>query len=221
MSTSRKVMLAIALVVLVDIVALFIAPPFAPGDPDGDFTFPIDAISANFHLPAPHVVFGDHGNGQLVQASPSITDTILTSWLVIAAMLVLVLAVTRQRSLIPGRVQNVVEFFYEALSNFAVSLGGRQAERYVPLFAGLFLFILAANWSGLLPFIGRVEGLRAPTSDVNITLGLALVSFSVFHIEGVRTLGLRGYLAKFFPLTAFKGGLAAGVCRGSAPLPRT
>jgi F-type H+-transporting ATPase subunit a len=208
MSTRRLVLLAIAAVLVIDVLAFLFVPPTGA---DGDFTFPTDAINANFHLPAPHVMWGDHGNGAIVQFSASIPDTIFSSWLIMAVVIALVFLVTRGRAQVPGRAQNFVEAIYEAIANFAISLGGRQAERYVPLFAGLFLFILASNWSGLLPFMGRIEGLRAPTSDVNITLGLAMVSFSVFHIEGVRSLGLKGYLSKFFPLGAFRAGLAAGV----------
>jgi F-type H+-transporting ATPase subunit a len=208
MSKGRMVVLALLAIIVVDVLAFIIVPP---GGPDADFNFPTDAINANFHLPAPLVMWGDPGNGEMVQFSPSIPDTILSSWIIMAAVLLLVFAVTRGRDPVPGRAQNVVEAVYEGMSNFAISLGGRKAERYVPLFAGLLLFILASNWSGLLPFFGRVDGLRAPTSDVNITLGLALVSFSVFHIEGVRNLGPRGYLAKFFPIGSFKAGIAAGI----------
>lgn len=205
-----KLLGAIAAVLAVNVLAFILVPPFPPGDPDGEFNFPGDAITANIHLPAPHVVFGDKGTDAIVQFSPSITDTLFTSWLVMIAVLALVLVATRRQDAVPGRLQNIAEFIYEALRNFAVQLGGPKAERYVPLFAGLFLYILMSNWSGLLPFIGRVEGLRAPTSDVNITIGLALVSFVVFHLEGVRALGIRGYLGKFFPFGEFRNGVVAG-----------
>jgi F-type H+-transporting ATPase subunit a len=46
---------------------------------------------------------------------------------------------------------------------------------------------------------------------VNITIGMALVSFLIFHIEGFRHLGVGGYLGKFFPVYEFKNGLGAGV----------
>jgi F-type H+-transporting ATPase subunit a len=44
-----------------------------------------------------------------------------------------------------------------------------------------------------------------------MTIGLALVSFFLFHIEGVRSLGVGGYLGKFFNVSGFKDGIAAGV----------
>jgi F-type H+-transporting ATPase subunit a len=46
---------------------------------------------------------------------------------------------------------------------------------------------------------------------VNITIGMALVSFSIFHVEGFRKLGVRGYLGKFFPIYEFRNGIGAGV----------
>src|SRR3954462_7132826 len=79
------------------------------------------------------------------------------------------------------------------------------------LFAGVFLFILFFNWSGVLPFIGKVEFLRAPTSDVNITIGLALVAFLFFEYQGFKALGVGGYLSKFFPFGEFRKGIGAGI----------
>ena len=116
----------------------------------------------------------------------------------------------RGSKLIPGRAQNVFEWFYEFLSDFGLGIAGPTARPYIPLFAAFFLLILFCNWSGLVPPIGRVDELRAPTSDVNITLGLALVSFIYFEFQGFKRLGFRGYAGKFFPLYEFKNGIAAG-----------
>jgi len=212
----RRVWIAVVVAVLVlDVVAFMLVPPFVAGHPDTGATYPADYITANFHFPPPTVVVSLDGSeppqGQLIYFHPSISNTILTSWLVMAFILVVAFVATRRMRLHPGPFQSAVEFVIESLGNFATSLGGVRARRYVPLFAGLFVFILLANWSGLIPLVGRVEILRAPTSDLNITIGLALVSFSVFHIEGVRALGVRGYLGKFFPLGEFRAGIAAGL----------
>jgi F-type H+-transporting ATPase subunit a len=45
---------------------------------------------------------------------------------------------------------------------------------------------------------------------VNVTIGLALVSFFIFQTEGFRKLGVRGYLGKFFPFYEFRKGIGAG-----------
>ena len=113
-------------------------------------------------------------------------------------------------SLVPGGVQNAVEFAWESLENWAMSLGGPGARKHIPLFTAFFLFILFSNWSGLLPFFGKIEALRAPTSDVNVTIGLALVVFFYFQFQGFKALGVRGYLGKFFPLGAFRQGIGSG-----------
>jgi F-type H+-transporting ATPase subunit a len=131
-------------------------------------------------------------------------------WIVMAIVLVAAILMTRGRSLVPGPAQNAFEFFYDALQDFAVSLGGPAARAHIPLFAAFFLFILFCNWSGLIPPVGRIEELRAPTSDVNVTIGLALVSFLYFEFQGFKRLGVGGYLGKFFPLYEFRKGIGAG-----------
>jgi F-type H+-transporting ATPase subunit a len=147
----------------------------------------------------------------MVYFHPSISSTILTMWIVMALILLLAFVATRRMKTVPGRLQNVVEWAYEFGSDFAVGIGGERARRYYPIFAGFFIFILFSNWSGLVPPVGKIEQLRAPTSDVNITLGLALTSFVLFQGEGFRRLGVRGYLGKFFPLGEFRKGIGAGV----------
>jgi F-type H+-transporting ATPase subunit a len=213
-SSRLPILAVIAAVVIIDILAFVLVPP--PPGASGTGKYPTDGIAANLELVPPHVVLDlVHGDepapGALVFFEPTISSTILTSWIVMAFILVSAIALTRGLTDIPSKAHNLVEFMFESLSNFAYSIGGDQARRYVPLFAALFLFILFSNWSGLLPLVGKVELLRAPTSDLNITIGLALVSFVTFHVEGVRSLGLRGYLAKFFPLGEFRKGIGAGV----------
>ena len=200
---------------MLDILAFLVVPPTSPTDPTQPAQGIPDLILANFELPAPHVVL------DLVPASapaadaivffhPSITSTILTTWIVMALILLIGIWATRRMTLQPGMAQNAIETAYESLCNFAISLGGPAAKRYVPLFAGVFLFVLFSNWFGLLPFAGKIDFLRAPTSDVNVTLGMALVSFVIFEYEGFHRLGVRGYVGKFFSLRAFKDGPAAG-----------
>ncbi len=118
---------------------------------------------------------------------------------------------TRGGRLIPGRAQNLFEWFYEFLSDFGMGLAGPKARPYIPIFVGAFLLVLFDNWIGLVPPVGKIELLRAPSSDVNITIGMALVSFVIFQGEGFRRLGVRGYLGKFFPIYEFRNGVGAGI----------
>jgi F-type H+-transporting ATPase subunit a len=211
------VMLLVA-VVIVDVLAFIVAPPFPkegqPGDACG---FPICFIDGNLELVPPTVVWDlDPANplpsGSLVVGfHPSITNTLLTMWIVIAVvLLVAILAVRRMRET-PSGLQNFFEWGYESLTNWAISNGGRPAARHVPIFAAFFILILFCNWSGLVPPVGKIELLRAPTSDLNITIGLALVAFGYFEYQGIRANGLGGYLGKFFPLGELRKGIGVGL----------
>ena len=62
-----------------------------------------------------------------------------------------------------------------------------------------------------MPPVGKIGELRAPTSDVNMTLGLALFAFGYFEFQGFRALGIGGYLSKFFPVYEFREGIGAGL----------
>jgi F-type H+-transporting ATPase subunit a len=214
----RWIALATLGILVLQIAAIFFAPPLPQNnDPDGEFNFPADGmVGANIELPAPHVVFdptpATEPSHDLLTFDITITNTMFTAWIVMAIIIVLVFLMSRGISIKPTGRQNAIEYVYEGLANFATSLGGPKARRYVPVFAALFLFILLSNWSGLVPPVGRIHELRAPTSDVNVTFGLALFAFLMFHIEGVRQLGVGGYLGKFFSLRAFRDeGFSAGL----------
>jgi F-type H+-transporting ATPase subunit a len=202
--------------IVLNILAFMLVPPFPKGEPGTPISGIADLITANLELPAPHINLDldpEHpaDPAAIVAFHPSITNTIFTTWIVAGIVLILAVFATRGLKLVPRGVQNAVEFIYEALENFAVSLGGPPARPHVPLFAAFFLFILFSNWSGLIPFFGKIEELRAPTSDVNVTIGLALVAFFYFQGQGIRKLGLRRYLGKFFVFSGFKKGLGTGL----------
>jgi F-type H+-transporting ATPase subunit a len=209
-------LLGLAMVAL-DILAVMLVPPFPrdgkPGDPCG---FPSCFIQSAIEFPPPAIVIDLDPKSApnpppMVYFHPSISNTILTMWIVMALILLLAFAATRRMKLIPGRLQNVVEWAYEFGLDFAVGIGGERARRYYPIFAGFFILILFSNWSGLVPPIGKIDQLRAPTSDMNVTIGLALTSFAIFQGEGFHQLGLRGYLGKFFPIGEFRHGLGPGL----------
>jgi F-type H+-transporting ATPase subunit a len=67
---------------------------------------------------------------------------------------------------------------------------GHGAERYVPLMASFFIFILCAN------FIGLVPGFTPPTSSFDITFALGVVSFIAFNYYGFQVQGI-SYLKHF------------------------
>ena len=220
MSRRNLILLLLAIVIVVDVVALLFAPPFDPSPAEGAdpaaCSFPVCYIEGNLEIPAPHVLWRAAGDvhdapAGLLAFDVSITSTILTMWLVSIFVIALLLVMTRGRAMLPGKAQNAIEHVYELIEGFGMSLGGPAAKPFITLFAGFFLYILFSNWSGLIPPIGKVTFLRAPTSDVNITVGLALVAFGFFEYQGFKALGIRGYLSKFFPIGEFRKGIGAGI----------
>ncbi len=204
-------------VILLDIAAFLLFPPFPKSGAPGDAcAFPTCFIESSLEFPAPHTVL-DLAPGSapaatdLITFHPSISSTILTMWIVMAVVLTAAILMTRGGKLIPGRAQNIFEFAYEFLSDFGIGLAGPKARPYIPIFAAFFILILFDNWVGLIPPVGKIDLLRAPSSDVNITIGMALISFTIFHVEGIRHLGVRGYLGKFFPIYEFRNGIGAGI----------
>ena len=216
-SPLRLAAILIGAVVLLDIVAYIAFPPFPKdGAPGEACAFPECFITSTLEFPAVHPVIdfdpaNAPGADQLVTFHPSISSTLLTMWIVMAVVLVGAWLLTRGGQLVPMGRQNVFEFVYEFLRDFGVGLAGPTARPYIPIFIGAFLLVLFDNWIGLVPPVGKVPFLRAPSSDANITIGMALVSFLIFHFEGFRHLGVRGYLGKFFPLYEFKNGIGAGI----------
>jgi len=214
---SQRWFLLIGGVILVNIVAFILFPPFPKGGQPGDeCPYPACFINGTLEFPAPHVVWdfapeSAPAAGDLLTFHPSISSTLITMWIVIVIVVVASILMVRGRKLIPGRGQNLFEMFYEGLGDFGLGLAGPTAKPYVPIFAAFFLLILFCNWIGLIPPVGRIEELRAPSSDVNITIGLALVAFVIFEVEGFRRLGFRGYAGKFFPFYEFKHGIGAGI----------
>ena len=216
-SSRNRWLLLLAAVVVLDIAALFLFPPLPKGGQPGDAcSFPACFIESSLEVPAAHTVVDFAPDSapaatDLITFHPSISSTLLTMWIVMVLVIAGAVAMTRGRKHIPGRAQNIFETVYEFLSDFGLGLAGPTARPYIPIFIGAFLLILFDNWIGLVPPVGKVDFLRAPSSDVNITIGMALVSFLIFHVEGFRHLGVRGYLGKFFPVYEFKHGIGAGI----------
>ncbi len=214
-SARTVIIAAVALVLLVDIFAALVYPPFPPGEPGQPCPFPVCFIQGTLEFPPPHVIYpadaAAFAPGLTITAEPSITSTMLTLWIVSIGLLVAIFALSRGGAGVPGKLQNFGEWAYEMMEGFATSIAGAAGRPYVPIFVTFFLLILFSNWIGLLPIVGRVDFLRAPTSDVNVTIGLAIVAFVMFEVEGFRKLGARRYLGKFFPLYEFKKGIGAGL----------
>ncbi len=140
-----------------------------------------------------------------------ITNTLVTEWIVVVCLALLAFFVGRKISLIPGKVQNAFEMLFEyVLGYMEETLESRElAERFFPLIMSIFLFIFAANLFELIPLVNSigitragefVPLLRPASTDLNLTLALAVISYFVVEITGIVVLGFLRYGGKFVNL---------------------
>lgn len=86
-----------------------------------------------------------------------ITNSMFMMFVVMAAILIVFTIIARGAKFIPGRAQSVVEMIVEFILDLVEGTAGRRIGRRIfPLVAGLFIFILFANFSGLLPGVGTI-----------------------------------------------------------------
>lgn len=137
-----------------------------------------------------------------------ITNTLVATYVTFAFLVILGLLLGRNTKLVPGRLQLLFELAFEYVYDFiAKILGSREyARTYFPLLMTLFLFIFIANMLHFIPGVGSItyhtpEGsvpfLRAPNTDLNVTLALTIIVVTVIELAGVFAIGLWRYAGKF------------------------
>jgi F-type H+-transporting ATPase subunit a len=114
---------------------------------------------------------------------------------------------------VPDGAQNFWEWLVESLSSFLEGvIGAHLVKRTFWFFATVFIFILFANWAGLIPGIGTIgwkvqfsDGhtewhplLRGANADLNMTLAMALIFFACWIVWAVREVGLAGFFKELF-----------------------
>ena len=122
----------------------------------------------------------------------SFTNSSLFMVLTVVAGSVLLMLATRKRSLIPGRLQSVVEICYEFVADTLKEAAGSEGMRFFPLVFSLFLFILVANLFGMFPYFFTV------TSHIIVTFMLAMLVVLTVVVYGVFRNGI-GFLKLFVP----------------------
>jgi F-type H+-transporting ATPase subunit a len=141
----------------------------------------------------------------------AVTNTTFWIILITLALAVFFVSVFSRAKVIPGKVQNFLEFIMESYLNFVDSITNsrRKTLEIFPFAMTLFLIIWASNLIELIPGLGVFPILRSPSSDLNFTFGLAALSMFYVNYLALRNLGLVPYLGKFFnfknPINLFVG----------------
>jgi len=123
-----------------------------------------------------------------------ITRHVVMMWVASLIVLTLCWAVTRRRKLVPGRAQSLVElivvFVRDEMARKSI---GPHGDRYVPYLLTTFVFILACNLLGLVPWAATA------TSNISVTGGLALLAFLMVQAAGIHEHGLVGHFKNLIP----------------------
>lgn len=116
-----------------------------------------------------------------------ISDTVVTSWIIIASLALISYLLTRNLKKVPtSKVQIFLEFAVSGVAKLVTDTMGEKAVKrmpnMIPYIGSLFLFFAVSNLIGLL-------GFRSPTTDLDTTLAWALITFFMIYYAGVKFKG--------------------------------
>ena len=151
-----------------------------------------------------------------------ITNSMVVSWLVALGLIIFARVATRDMKGVPGGAQNLLEWLVGGLYDFLEKIiGPRLLKRTFWFFATVFIFILSANWLGLIPGVGTVGWghqtshgfvvdqplFRGANADLNLTLAMALVFFACWIVWALQEVGPVGFLKELFAPKGESAGL--------------
>ena len=123
-------------------------------------------------------------------------ETLVMTWISMGIVLLIAILATRNLKMVPTGTQNIVEALIVWLREQVATNLGPKGEFLCPLIVTLFLFLIVANWLGLVPTMA------SPTNDLNTTFGLALLIVLIVHVLGLYMKGMH-YVKHFvqpFPI---------------------
>jgi len=143
-----------------------------------------------------------------------ITNSMLVTWIVAAAIIIFAQVATRRVKPIPSGVQNFWEWLVEGLYKFLENIIGPELVRKgFWFYATTFIFILFVNWCGLIPGIGTVGWghydpagnfhierplFRGGNADLNMTTAMSAIFFVMWFIWAIQANGVGGFLKHLF-----------------------
>ncbi|MGL5616908.1 MAG: F0F1 ATP synthase subunit A [Sarcina sp.] len=128
-------------------------------------------------------------------------SAVVLQWAVMIFLIIVGLIVTRGLKVKAGKIQTLLEMFYETVTNLISGNMGEGYMSYVPFIGTLMMFLLILNTMGLI-------GFEEPTKNLNVSIALTIVVVLVIHGNAIRKNGIGGYLKGYisphwamFPLT--------------------
>jgi len=117
-----------------------------------------------------------------------ITNTVVTTWVIMAVIWLFAWLVSHRLRIEPGPLQTAVEGIVSTIEDAVAAVAPQYSQRIMPFIGSLWIFLVIANLSGLLP------GAHSPTRDLSATAGLAFLVFLSTHWFGIRLQGVKNYL---------------------------
>jgi F-type H+-transporting ATPase subunit a len=124
----------------------------------------------------------------------SFTNSSLWMLFALVAISAFLFVGTARPQLVPGRMQAATEYLYDFVRKMLDENVGPEGRRFAPLIFSIFIFVLACNLLGLIPWVGAFT----PTSHVVVTFGLAMIVFVTVCIVGFWHHGLH-FFSLFWP----------------------
>jgi F-type H+-transporting ATPase subunit a len=117
-----------------------------------------------------------------------ITNTVITTWVIMAVLTFICWLATRRLQIEPGLVQTAMEGVVSTIKHAIHGVAPDHTRLLLPFIGTLWAFLVIANLSGLIP------GVHSPTRDLSATAALAFLVFLSVHWFGIRSRGLKDYL---------------------------
>ncbi len=148
-----------------------------------------------------------------------ITNSMVVTWLVAAALIIFAQVATRNIKDVPEGAQNFWEWLVESLYDFLEGIIGHHlVKKTFWFFATIFIFILFANWAGLIPGVGTIGWgaaksdsslplalqhvdvplFRGANADLNMTFGMAIIFFACWIVWALQANGPGGLILHLF-----------------------
>ncbi|MBN1102978.1 MAG: F0F1 ATP synthase subunit A, partial [Deltaproteobacteria bacterium] len=110
---------------------------------------------------------------------------VIHSWLVMIILIVGTSLMAKGIQMVPRKGQNLLEIVVQGLENFMVEITGEEGRAFFPFIATIFLYIFVCNLIGLIP------GFFSPTANLNTTLSMAVCTFVLTHVIGIKFHGVK------------------------------
>lgn len=120
-----------------------------------------------------------------------ITSSIIVQWIIIILLAILAKIFTSNLKKVPDKKQSVVEMIFEAIRNLVKENMGEKYIGFIPYVGTLAIFILTMNIAPL------IVGAKAPTEDLSVTFGLAVISFVLVQANAIKRVGVKHYFTAY------------------------